>query len=141
MEVLSSQPFGSWATTTTAAGFTLTLHCDSLLCVRYEAEYQLGETVVKPSSTKAPMVSFKSRKIESRAVRWSLFLARIVVALASLLFFLVAVMVIKVGIRDGSWGLAAVGALLVVGALGLIWAGFTSKGKDVCEAAIILLIR
>ena len=72
-------------------------------------------------------------------VRWSVFLARIVVAFASLLFLLVAMMVINAGIRDGSWGLAAVGALLALGALGLIWAGFTSKGKDVCEAAIILL--
>ena len=95
--------------------------------------------VMRASSTKAPMVDFKGRRIESRTVRWSVFFARIVVALASLLFLLVAMMVIKVGIRDSSWGLAAVGALVGLGALGLMWAGFTSKGKDVCEAAIFLL--
>lgn len=96
---------------------------------------------MKPSPTQGRVISFRGRKLDSRAARWSVCLARIIVALASLVFFLVAVMIVKAGIRDGSWGLAAVGALVALGALGLMWAGFTSKGKDVLEAAFILLTR
>ena len=89
---------------------------------------------------KTPLISFKGRRIESRRHKVMVFLARVVVACGGLLFFFISLPVTMTGIRDHSWGLVAVGGLLGLGSLGLIWAGCTSRGKDVCEAAFILLI-
>jgi hypothetical protein len=89
---------------------------------------------------KAPPIRFRGRVIESRTQKFLVFVARLVVGLAGLLFFLLALMVIKAGIGDHSLSLAAVGSLLALSALILVWAGFTSNGRDVCEAALIFLI-
>jgi len=94
---------------------------------------------MKPQQ-KGRLISFRGRVIESRAHKRVVFLARIIVGIAAVLFLAIAVAVIKAGFNEDSLGLAAVGGVLALGALGLIWAGFTSNGRDVCEAAITLLI-
>ena len=102
-------------------------------------DFDVELLVMKPSRKRVP-ISFRGRVIESRTQRGIVLLGRIVVAVFGIIFFAIALLVIKAGMNDGSWGLGALGGVLALGALGLIWAGFTSNGRDVCEAAIAFLI-
>jgi hypothetical protein len=88
--------------------------------------------------TLAP-ISFRGCQIETPAQRWGVRIARVIVALAGCLFFLVAVMVIQSGVQEDSLGLAAGGVVIALASLALIWAAFTSNGRDVCAAAILFL--
>ena len=94
---------------------------------------------MKPRRARGP-ISFRGRVIESRAQKVGVFVCRLVVAVFGLIFFGIALLVIKAGLNDESWGLSALGGVLALGALGLLWAGFTSNGRDICEAAIGLLM-
>lgn len=93
---------------------------------------------MKPLRPRGP-IRFEGCPIETRLQRWSVFIARVIVVLAGSLFFLVGLMVIKSGMQDDSFGLAAGGGLIALAALSLIWAAFTSNGRDVCAAAILFL--
>ena len=95
---------------------------------------------MKPSQERAP-VPIKDRVIESRAQKCMACACRIVVAVFGVIFFAVGLLVIKAGLNESSWGLVALGGVGALGALGLIWAGFTSKGRDVCDAAVLLISR
>jgi hypothetical protein len=94
---------------------------------------------MKPQRIRRP-IRFRGRAIESRAQKVGVFVCRLVVAVFGLIFFAIGLLVIKAGYNDDSWGLSALGGVLALGALGLIWAGFSSNGRDVCEAAVALLI-
>ena len=74
--------------------------------------------------------------IETRAQRWGVWIAQVIVALAGNLFFLVGLMVVEGGMEDDSLGLAAAGLLIAGAALALIWASFTSNGRGVFASAI-----
>lgn len=89
---------------------------------------------------KRPPITFKGRRIETRWQRLIVFLARIVVVLSGLGFLGFSALIIMLGVNDKSWGLVAVGGVVALGSLGLMWAACTSKGKDVCTAAVILLM-
>ena len=100
---------------------------------------------VKPPSHEAARKRevdwFQGRVIESRAQKSMVVVCRVVVAIFGVAFFAVALLVVKAGLNEDSLGLATVGGVLALGALGLIWAGLTSKGRDVCEAAVLLISR
>ena len=93
---------------------------------------------MRPRRPEAP-VSFSGCQIETRAQRWGVWIARVIVVLAGCLSFLIAVMVIQSGVQEDSLGLAAGGVVIALASLALIWAAFTSNGRDVCSAAILFL--
>lgn len=94
---------------------------------------------MKPHLPRA-LIRFGGCPLETRAQRWGVVIARIVVALAGGLFLLIGVMVINSGVQDDSLLLASGGALIAMASLALIWAGFTSNGRDVCAAAVLLFL-
>ena len=87
---------------------------------------------------KAP-ISFNGRQIEPPWFRMLVLISRVIVVAAGLVLLVVAILVIKSGVVDESWGTAAAGGILVLGALAVVWAACTSKARDVCQAAALLI--
>ena len=85
------------------------------------------------------LIRFKIRREEGKNPKTFILAARVIVGLMGLLFLLIAVGVFVSGIRESSWGVATLSAILGLGAAFLIWSAITSNRRDVCDAAIVFL--